>query len=566
MILLGLCDNHDSGACVLKDGGLLFAVNEERLSRKKLQGGFPRLSIEACLKETGIRPSEVDQVVLASRMTPTSGLRLLTSWHDSMRHKSSSFSYFLNAYILYQVIFRFLKFPEGIDSLVSSRVIASRMARFGIRAPVHCVGHHEAHAAAAYYSGGNDEETLVFTLDAMGDGVSVTVSVGRGTRVERIYAQSGFSAISTYYQRLTEFLGFAPLRHEGKITSLAAYGHYNEKILKLAQSNFRFSGKLEGFELKNYLLPQSPRRGLYKRLQGYSREDVAFNFQKNFEDEIAKFVSWWVAKKNISRIALAGGIFANVSLNRRIKDIEGVRSIYVFPHMGDGGLAVGAAWAYLMPKPFFLKNVYWGPRYENAFIKSLLERKEKACVFLEEEALCEKIADLLAQGKTVGHFNGRMEFGPRALGNRSVLYRADDTTIMEWLNEKMDRSSFMPFAPVSLDMEADSLYRDTDGACYALRFMTLAVDCTEKMKRVCPGGVHLDGTARPQILSREDNPRLYRILELYRGKKGIGTVLNTSFNRHEEPIVCAPEDALKSFEECGLDVLALNNFLIFKES
>ena len=562
MILLSLCDNHDSGACILKDGELLFAVNEERLSRKKLQGGFPRLSIKECPRRTGIGPSAIDAVVFASRMTPTSVFRLLCSWHDSLRHSSSSFSYLLNAYIIYQVLFRFLKFPEFIDSFFSSKIIASRLARFGIYAPVHCIEHHEAHAAAAYYSGNSNEKTIVMTLDAMGDGVSVTVNIGCGNSMERVYEQSGFSAISTYYQRLTEFLGFAPLRHEGKITSLAAYGQLNEKLLALAQTNLRFSEKTKGFEYKNYVLPESPHSPMYEQLQGYSREDIAFNFQKNFEDEITKFITWWVAKLKIYRIAVAGGIFANVSLNQRIKDIEGVKNVYIFPHMGDGGLAVGSALAYARPKPFYLKNVYLGPEYDHGFIKSLLERQGIAHAFLEEEPLCEQIAVLLAQGKTVGHFNGRMEFGPRALGNRSILYRADDTTVMGWLNEKMDRSSFMPFAPVSLDHEAGSLYQGIDAVRYALRFMTLAVDCTAKMKQLCPAGVHLDGTARPQLLLKEDNPRLYRILEHYEKRKGVATVLNTSFNRHEEPIVCSPEDALKSFRECELDVLVLNNFLI----
>ncbi len=564
MILLSLCDNHDSGACILKDGELLFAVNEERLSRKKLQGGFPHLSIVECMRQTGIKPSAIDAVIFVSRMTPTSVLRILSSWHDSMRRKSSSFSYLLNAYIIYQAASHFLKFPEFVDGFFSSRIIASRMARFGIHAPVRCVGHHEAHAAAAYYSGNSDEKTLVVTLDAMGDGVSVTVNTGCGNSIERVYEQSGFSAISTYYQRLTEFLGFAPLRHEGKITSLAAYGRSNEKILALAQSNLRFSEKIGGFLYKNYLLPESSHSRRYKQLRDYSREDIAFNFQKNFEDELTKFITWWAAKLKIYRIALAGGIFANVSLNQRIKDIEGVQSVYIFPHMGDGGLAVGGALAYAKPKPFYLKNIFLGPQYESGPIRSLLEQKGMAYTFLEEEPLCERIAELLAQGKTVGHFNGRMEFGPRALGNRSILYRADDTTVMGWLNEKMDRSPFMPFAPVSPDHEAGSLYQDIDAVRYALRFMTLAVDCTERMKQVCPSGVHLDGTARPQLLLKEDNPRLYGILEHYQKKKGIATVLNTSFNRHEEPIVCSPEDALKSFRECELDVLVLNNFLILR--
>ncbi len=564
MIILGVCDNHDSGVCIYRDAELLFAVNEERLSRKKLQGGFPYLSIQECLRFTGINPSDVDVVVLASRMTPTAVLRLFSSWHDSLRHSRSSFSYFLNIYIIYQVIAHYLKFPEFLDEFFSRQIVGYRLARLGIRAPVHCVAHHKAHATGAYYSGGTTDKTLIFTLDAMGDGVSVTVNIGCGRDVERVYEQSGFSTISTYYSRLTEFLGFAPLRHEGKITSLAAYGHRNQKILALARTNLSFAEKTGGFICKNHFIPEDLNSGLYGQLKGYSKEDVAFNFQKNFEDEIVKFISWWVAKTGVFRISLSGGVFANVSLNHRIKGISSVESVHVFPHMGDGGLAVGAALGFIKPVPVLLKNVYLGPQYDNDLIRAYLKSNSIAHEFLDEEPLCEKVADLLAQGRTVGHFNGRMEFGPRALGNRSILYQANDPSAMDWLNKKMDRSSFMPFAPVSLDFEADNLYRNIDNVRNALRFMTVAVDGTDKLKQSCLAATHIDGTARPQLLSREDNPRLYRILEHYERRKGVATVLNTSFNRHEEPIVCSFQDALRSFKECALDALVLNNFLIYK--
>lgn len=562
MILLGLCDNHDSGACIFKDGELVFAVNEERLSRKKLQGGFPWLSIVACLEGTGIKPSEIDRVVLASLMTPTAGLRFFDGWHDTLRQRSSSFSYGLNAYILYQTVYHRLKFLERSDSFFSKRIIASRIAKIGIRAPISCIDHHEAHAAGAYYLSGDSQRTVIITLDAMGDGVSVTVSLGEGSHVRRVYEQPGLCAISTYYQRLTEILGFAPLRHEGKITSLAAYGRFNEKVLEIAKQCLSFSGQKQGFQYKNYIFPENRNSFPYKKLENYSREDIAFNFQKNFEDEITKFCVWWIKKLKVERLALAGGIFANVSLNQRMKEIQGIRQVYVLPHMGDGGLAVGGVLALLRPEPNRLKTIYLGPRYDNSLIRSLLETQGVSYFFLEEEALRERVADSLAQGKTVGHFDGRMEWGPRALGNRSILYRADDPSVMEWLNKKMDRSSFMPFAPVTLDLEAEDFYENIEAVRETQRFMTVAVDCTEKMKTSCPAAVHVDGTARPQILSRGDNPRLYGILEYYRKRTGVGTILNTSFNRHEEPIVCSPEDAVKSFKECNLDLLVLNNYLV----
>ncbi|MEI8012123.1 MAG: carbamoyltransferase C-terminal domain-containing protein [Candidatus Omnitrophota bacterium] len=566
MIVLSICDNHDCGAAIFRDGELLFAINEERLSRKKFQGGFPKLSIKECLAYTGIAPGEIDVVVLASRMTPISMLRLFPQPHDLFRHKSSSFSYLLNLYIILQVVWHYLYLPEIFDGFLSRKIIAGRLAALGINATVNSVGHHEAHAASAYYSGETDQETLVVTLDAMGDGVSLTVNIGSGNSIRRIYEQSGFSAVSVYYSRLTEYLGFLPLRHEGKITSLAGYGQCNHEILTIAHSCFHFIETTGGFNQKNHFFLETLHSGVYQCLNKYSREDVAFNFQKNFENEIVKFISWWLLKTKITRVALAGGIFANVSINHRVKDIPGLRHIYIFPHMGDGGLAIGAGLAFLKLPPFYLQNIYLGSQYTDDYIRSFLDQENVIYSFLTEEVLCQKIADLLINGYTVGHFNGRMEFGPRALGNRSILYRADDMTVMKWLNEKMQRSSFMPFAPVSTDFESESLYQRIDGAADALKFMTLAVDCHDKLLKNSPAGVHIDGTARPQILSENDNPRLYKILQYYGNKKGTATLLNTSFNKHEEPIVCSPQDALISFRECGLDVLVLNNFIIFSNT
>jgi carbamoyltransferase len=564
MIILGISDNHDSGACLIRDGEIISAINEERLSRKKLIGGFPYLSVQKVIEEAGINPQEIDFIVLASVMTPSFCLRMLENFHDNLRRKNSSFSYLLNMYIIYQVLAYKLKVPELIEKYLSSSVIKQKIKKLNIKAPVICIDHHYAHAACAYYTQENNKETLIFTMDAMGDALSATVNVGRGNNIQRIFYQTGFSSVSTYYLRLTEFLGFQPTRHEGKITSLAGYGKADKKIMDLARKQLRFIERKEGFNFINHFIKTSINNIACNKLKEYSKEDVAYNFQKNFEQEIVSFIEYWVRKTGIFDVNLSGGAFANVSLNEKISKIQAVKSLYIFPHMGDGGLALGAALSFLKPNPSYFKNIYLGTGYDNSYIGKILATAGIKFSFMEEENICVKIAEILFEGKVVAHFDKRMEYGPRALGNRSILYKPDDPTIQGWLNDRLQRSYFMPFAPVTLDKEARNMYLDIDKIIYTLRFMNVAVDCTREMKEKCPGAIHVDGTARPQILHREDNPRIYKILEKYQDLKGMATIINTSFNKHEEPIVCSPEDAIKSFLGCDLDYLVLNNFLVWK--
>lgn len=562
MIILGISDNHDSGACLIKDGEIVAAVNEERLNREKLTGAFPYLSIAEVLRVSGVLPKEIDVITLASYMTPVSLLRLFHQSYNNFRHDKSSFSYFLNLYIIYHVFAYYFKIPVFIEKFLSEKITGWKLNRFNIKAPVMCVDHHYAHASSAYYTFPDNRNALIITADAMGDALSVTVNKGEGGNIKRIFSQTGFSAISTYYSRLTESLGFKSLRHEGKITGLAGYGKFNDKILKSANRQLNFIEQKSAFNHKNHFFKESLGDVPHREIMKYPPEDIAYNFQKNFEEEITKFVEFWVKKTGVKRVCLAGGIFANVSLNKKISGIREIDNLYIFPHMGDGGLSLGAALAYLKPDPFYFKNIYLGTEYSNEAIKTILDDAGLDYIVMEEDALCDKIANLIYEGSTVAHFNGRMEYGPRALGNRSIFYRADDKSCNDWLNDKLKRTEFMPFAPVSIDKEAEELYLNIGKILYTLRFMNAAVECSEKMKKLCPGAVHVDGTARPQILRKDDNPRLYKIMEIYKGLKGTSTIINTSFNRHEEPIACSPQDSVKSFIECELDYLVINNFLV----
>jgi carbamoyltransferase len=277
---------------------------------------------------------------------------------------------------------------------------------------------------------------------------------------------------------------------------------------------------------------------------------------------VLELISETISDADQTNCVLAGGLFANVRLNRRIKSL-GFKNLYVYPAMGDEGLGLGAALGFLAPhdpNQYRLDHVYLGPHYSETKIEAaLLESglKYECCDMIED-----KIAELLADGRLVARFAGPMEFGPRALGNRSILYQTTDTSVNKWLNERLRRTEFMPFAPVTLAERANELYEELDGLERCTRFMTVCVMCTDRMRRLSPAVVHVDGTARPQLIDRQTNPSYYHILERYYELTGIPSLINTSFNMHGEPIVCSPQDAIRCFVQGHLDYLAMGPFLI----
>jgi carbamoyltransferase len=297
----------------------------------------------------------------------------------------------------------------------------------------------------------------------------------------------------------------------------------------------------------------------------FSREDIAFAVQYITEREVIKLLEDFQDNYLGKNIALAGGVFSNVNLNKKIKDL-GFKNIFIHPAMGDDGTSLGSALFYLNKtkglNPFELENVYFGLGYSNKEIKMQLDKHKLKYELIDNIEL--QIAEKLAKGKTVARFNGRMEYGPRALGNRSILCQVTDSSVISWLNKKLNRDNFMPFAPTTLFKYANKCYKDVKGAEYTAKFMTTSFDCTEWMKKNCLGAVHVDGTARPQLLNKEDNPSFYRMVDEYRKITGIPSIINTSFNMHGEPIVCTPQDAIKSFRLGKLDYMAIGNCLVKK--
>jgi carbamoyltransferase len=391
-----------------------------------------------------------------------------------------------------------------------------------------------------------------------------------------------------FYTACTQVLGFRGGRHEGKITGLSGFGKVDPVLYDKVKSTIRRSGPdftldkryysegiIRGFSWKKIrksenlfdaLSYRNYKTPLKKLLDGYPREDVAAVFQTILEEEVVAAVRPFAEQTGIKNLALAGGVFANVKLNNALFEGLGMDQVYIFPAMGDGGLSVGAALEFLQapPKPF--DAPYWGPEYNDEEMESaIIAASDKGLKYRRESEIEKVLAELLAQKKVIARFSGKMEFGPRALCNRSILYSAADPDANIWLNKQLHRTEFMPFAPVAMADRANELFEGVDGKEHACKFMTIIVDCTDFTKEHCPAIVHVDGTARPQFVTEEINPSMYQILAYYEEITGVPLMVNTSFNMHEEPIVCSPQDAVRGFVSARLDYLAMGPFLAWLE-
>ena len=558
MIVLGINDNHDAGAALAVDGDLVAAVGQERIDRVKNSGAFPWDAIDEVLHIADLKPGDVDRIAFGSHFTPATALRRLPGLHHSTKTSSGQFSPLLNAYICYQVAIK----EAGlwtIEADLSRRFLHRKLRDRGLGAPVTTLDHHAAHAYSAYASQ-PDPGALVITVDSMGDGTSVTASVGEDGDLKLIYRQSGLSAINTYYSRITEWLGFRANRHEGKITGLAAYAEPPPDLLEHFRLQFHFREEKGGFNFTPYWRRQSKDDRFHAELRRFTREQIASALQRNLEHQICAFVRHWALKTGRRTVALAGGVCANVKLNQRIHELPEVDTLFVYPNMGDGGLAAGAALALSAVSPHRLAHVYLGRDFGELECERALQTA--GLPYAKPDDLADQVADALVEGKVVARCAGRMEWGPRALGNRTVMFKPDDPAVNDWLNDKLNRTEFMPFAPVTLWEERERCYVGLEGCEDAARFMTVCFDCTDEMKAMSPGVVHCDGTARPQLIVREDNPDYYDIVAAFHRKTGNPSIINTSFNMHEEPIVRSPRDAVRAFVESGLDLLVLGPFLV----
>jgi carbamoyltransferase len=585
VIVLGISETHCATATVLRDGEIVGCASEERFSRLKNDAGYPRRAVDGLLGDLGIAPRDVDRVVLAGSRIPS---------YDWMNRVMRDEAYMRRYY--------------GVGLEAPRRGLAGRARKLGAKlglldpapgkAPltegerrghvtghlrlaadrVKVVDHHTCHAAAAYYgSPFGGRPALVLTNDNSGDGLCGTVSSASGTTLTRHEATpSGPGSLGSFYTLVTLLLGMKPGEHEYKVMGLAPYAPTRETERAVAALGRVFAmseGQPSLFEWR--------RRGpLYRALLeatlGLRFDGIAGGAQQLLEEALVRWTRLAHKRHGGERLALGGGVFMNVKANMLIAEEDWLGELFVFPSCGDESNAVGAAYlGYLdlcaeagraaSPRPF--GPAYLGPDVKDAEIEDVIRRRDLASRHRVSEpaAIEERIADLLVSDGVVARCAGRMEFGARALGNRSILANPSDHRVVDVINRMIkSRDFWMPFAPTILrERETDYLLNPRG---LASPYMMLAFPTNAKGRDQIVAAIHpQDGTARAHILEEAWNPPYYRVIREFERRTGIGAVLNTSFNLHGEPLVASAEDAVDTFERSGLPHLALGHWLISKK-
>jgi carbamoyltransferase len=548
--------DKDATAALVVDGHLVKIVMEERLTRVKHQGGFPARSLQTALTETGIRPAEIDLVTypffdwpgevrakVGGYLRDLATLpRRLADPFSCARHQA----YYLGWLAL--TSWRHRRYNAELRRGLAAAGLGEK--------PLVYLDHHATHAASAYYCS-SFERALVATFDWYGSGLAGSIWLGEGGRLRLLKKMRYPHSLGLFYAVVTRALGFRWSRHEGKVVGLAAYGDPQVLLPTVMRRFEQTEGDFRFLSGMDFDYP-----GLLARR--FEPADVAAAHQAALERVVVELLTPYLRRYGLKNVALAGGVAANVKVNQRVHEIDGVEGTFIHPAMGDDGCGAGGALYWLgrdgglEASP--LEHVYLGNELAERSIEQAV--LASGLPFEHESDIDRRVGGLLAEGKIVARVTGNSEYGPRALGNRSILCSAADQGINEWLNRQLGRTEFMPFAPITLWEERATCYRRLAGAEHAARFMTITFDCTEYMKRVSPAAVHVDGTARPQLVEREISSGLHAILSEYHRRIGIPSLINTSFNMHEDPIVATAQDAVETFRRSGLDYLAIGNFLL----
>ncbi len=582
MKILGLNIGHNAAAALLDDGRIVAAVQEERLSRIKNAGGIPALAIHEVLQLGGPAGlDQIDQVAVCgtwSSYMVKDGRQVLADY-ARMRQAGNALSR-PHAILAGNAWLRNLW--KSYSSERYQRMVLEELARIGIDpARVRFVDHHTCHAAMAYYGFGDmDGNVLVLTNDGEGDGLCATVSIGHRGRLERVCEVSNHHTVAGIYGMITYLMGMVPLEHEYKVMGLAPYGSTGGATDSLARSfhnlvewdraNPMTWRRPSGVPIGNRILPY-----LERLIARHRFDHVAAALQAFTEEFLGDWVTRCVKETGINTVCLSGGIFMNVKANQRILASPGVKRLFIVPSGGDESNACGAAAAAFaqhlldqgrpvaIPK---LTSLYWGGEFAQADTERTVRNFRFASkVTVQETASPEPlIAGLLAERKIVARFAGRMEFGARALGNRSLLANASDPNAPHILNETIkSRDFWMPFAP-SVLRERSSTYVRKPKPMDA-PYMVITFDSEPDSREACRAAMHpQDFTLRPQEVDAGTNPSYHALLADYEHRTGHGLILNTSFNLHGEPLVYSPQDALRVFDLSGLQHLVLGNFYLKK--
>ncbi|MCJ7503509.1 MAG: carbamoyltransferase [Acidobacteriia bacterium] len=574
MYVLGINAYHgDTSASLIKDGDLVAAVEQERFNRIKYTSAFPVDAIRYCLEMAGIEPRDLEYVAIGRDPWPSMYKKIM---------------YMLSERPDFGMAKDSLARTARIANLQRVMATALNIEPDELTAKLHRVEHHVAHCASAFLVSGYDEAAIM-SIDGFGDFVSMMLAVGRGTKIEPLARVWFPHSIGLFYTAITQYCGFTKYGDEGKFMGLAPFGKptYVDDMREMARL------KPEGqFELNlNYFVHQAqnvymnwesdlPEQGIVysqKLVQrfGPPREprteitehyaNMAASAQVILEEVYFHALDYLYGRTGLSRLCLAGGVALNSVANGKVLLRTPFRDIFIQPAAGDAGLSLGAAFYVYhsilgQARCFEMIHTYTGPEHTSAEIKSALDKYRLRYQEFADDEICKRTAELMTEKKVVGWFQGRMEFGPRALGNRSIVVDSRWPDMKDILNSRVkNRESFRPFAPSVLEEAAGEWFEQS----YPDPFMLKVYRVKDEKRGIIPAVTHVDGTGRLQTVSQKSNPQYWRLIKEFERLTGVPVILNTSFNENE-PIVCTPTQAIECFLRTRMDYLVLGDHLVSK--
>lgn len=559
---IGLYGRHDPSAVLFRDGELIFGVEEERLSRNKhAMSEFPERAIRACLHHEGIELAEVDEI----RLPYCPELRSKILGH-----------YLYDALTVDGLVGKVDTFGSVVRDHVearffSTRRVEKRLEEIGTPVPpIQILEHHACHAASAFYPS-KFSEALVLTVDAKGEFDSTVIWKATSDGLERVHTYEHPNSLGLFYAIITEYLGYRMFNGEGKVMGLAPYGDRNpaieETLRKVVDTGIDYDvtpltrrwGTGYGVRQLEELFgrPRVDEPGEYSAWEC----DLAHTVQAMLEETVLEIVETYCTRLDLDCVGVAGGVALNCKMNKRIRESDSVEELFVQPVAHDAGLAVGAGYLGQHPEEVEpMSTVYWGPSYKSEEIVDTLNTNK--LIYARPDSLERYVARRIAEGALVGWFQGRLEMGPRALGNRSILADPRTAESRDRVNEFVKhRETWRPFAPSILEQAVEEYLVDGTPSPYMTNTFDVKADRRNEVEAV----LHpVDGTTRPQTVNEDQNPRFHRLIEEFEAITGVPAVLNTSFNDHGEPIVNTPVEAIKNFFGMGLDLLVLDTLVVEK--
>ena len=591
MYILGIsCYFHDAAAVLLKDGQLVAAADEERFSRIKHDYGFPTRTIAFCLKKAGITAQDLDHVVFYEKPFVKFERILMSSLQTVPR----SWKVFREAMLNWM----------GDKLWIKSKI----QEELGIdKNKILFSGHHLSHAASAFFCS-PFEEAAIMTVDAVGEWTTASSSVGKGTQITLDQEMRFPHSLGLLYSTFTAFLGFEVNEGEYKVMGMAPYGQpkYVDKVKKVIDIFDDGSFRLDMDYFSYHYSPVQMYNSKFERLFGPPRDpkllfftdstgypsyfgekpsnynelakhnqyyaDIASSIQIVTEEVLVKMANHAHRRTGLKKLCMAGGVALNSVANGRILKETPFDELYIQPASGDGGGALGAAlWVYHSvlgkPRKFVMEHAYWGEEYREDSIKEFLVNSGLKYEYIpDDDAVIARVVDALQEGKVAGWYQGRFEWGPRALGNRSIIADPRNADMKDIVNTKIKfREPYRPFAPSVLAESAEKYFDLPDAANhYPSRFMLYVANVRESERATLPAITHVDGTGRLQTVHEAVNPRYYKLIKTFGEATGVPVILNTSFNLKGEPIVSSPADAAKTFGKSEMDLLILDRFIVKK--